>query len=143
WNERHPLFESCFDFNPDWIILVAADPEHPAFFCAHPLRTDQDKHDVVFGHHGIRLMSVKTGSALVEHKISASSPKPEFLRALMSTRPSSASPIADAVVTFTPVGGFYELQISLDGNVISAVLSNAAVRAGREARQTKAATSGV
>jgi len=56
---------------------------------------------------------------------------------------SSPSPIADAVVTFTPVGGFYELQISLDGNVISAVLSKAAVRAGREARQTKAATSGV
>src|SRR5262249_31589474 len=57
------------------------------------------------------------------------------------TASSSPSPIADAVVTFTPVGGFYELQISLDGNVISAVLSNAAVRAGREARQTKAATS--
>src|SRR5262249_45708800 len=53
---RHPLFESCFDFNPDWIILVAADPEHPAFFCAYPLRTDQDKHDVVFGHHLLDLL---------------------------------------------------------------------------------------
>jgi hypothetical protein len=35
------------------------------------------------------------------------------------------------------------LRISLDGNVIGAVLSKAAIRIGREAQQTKAATSSV
>jgi hypothetical protein len=38
----------------------------------------------------------------------------------------------DSVVSFMPVGGFFELKISLaDGNAVTAVLSKTAIKIGR------------
>jgi hypothetical protein len=39
---------------------------------------------------------------------------------------------SNSVVTLTPIGAFYELRISVDGNAVTAVLSKTALKICRE-----------
>jgi len=41
---------------------------------------------------------------------------------------------SDSVVTLAPIGQFYELRISINGNAVAAVLSKSAIKITREGK---------